>query len=162
YLTLLSDAEVAAANAYGWRLTMRLRGVNANDAVDGSVSAQIATAPNLYSISFGSDAAGNAKVQVTNGSVHTIPGGSGYHLYELEYDPVSGTASLKCDGALLQAGLVKSSNTMERVLWGANQTPSTGCGHYELVQFNILWPDPPPAPMPPLPPPPPGTVILLK
>jgi len=74
---------------------------------------------------------------------------------------VSGTASLSCDGAQLQAGIAKGGGAYKRVLWGANQSSSTGCAHYALVQFSVLWPDPPEPPEPPPPPPPKGTVLLL-
>ncbi|MDX9794965.1 MAG: hypothetical protein RBU24_15770, partial [Kiritimatiellia bacterium] len=162
YTTTLLDREIEGANTNGWRLTARLRVTGENDALDGSVGAQISTDSYTYSLSYGSDAAGNARVRV-NGEpiIHTVAGGSVYHTYELVYDPVSGTTSLSCDGAQLQAGIAKGGGAYKRVLWGANQSSSTGCAHYALVQFSVLWPDPPEPPEPPPPPPPKGTVLLL-
>lgn len=162
YTTTLLDREIEGANTNGWRLTARLRVTGENDALDGSVGVQISTDSYAYSLSYGSDATGNARVRVNSEPIiHTVAGGSVYHTYELAYDPVSGTASLSCDGAQLQAGIAKGGGAYKRVLWGANQSSSTGCAHYALVQFSVLWPDPPEPPEPPPPPPPKGTVLLL-
>ena len=162
YNTPLSAEEITALNTYGWRLTMRLRVVDVNSPLSGGICGQFSNDSHFYNIWYGSDASGNAKVKLANGSEHTISGGSVYHTYEVEYDPDSGKARLSCDGDLLESNVAPVGGGYTRVRWGSNSSAGTGCANYQDVQFTILWPDPPEAPLPPPPPPPAGILILIR
>jgi autotransporter-associated beta strand protein len=162
YNTTLLGSEIADVNTNRWRLTMRLRVVNANDAVDDSVSAQVATTNRAFTLRVGSDASGNARVSLNNGTTFTVAGGSVYHTYMLDYNPSTASVDLFCDGALLQSGVTSGTYTLNRIFFGSNASATTGYAHYQLVQFSILWPEPPPSPEPPPPPPPPGTLIQVR
>jgi hypothetical protein len=65
----------------------------------------------------------------------------GYHLYDLVFDSVSGTADLFIDGT--EAISDYPEHTFEtdkdgkRVIWGGGSNPGTGRGHYNLVAWDI-------------------------
>ncbi len=158
YLTTLSADEIADTETNRWRFTMKLRVVNTNDGEDWGVCGQVATTNGAFTLWFGSDASGNAKVRLVTGSAftgaaaHVIAGGSVYHTYTLEYRPDTTSVSLFCDGALLESGVTGGTYSQNRILWGCGSTAHVGNANYELVQFEF-----PPPPVPP----PPGTLIRL-
>jgi autotransporter-associated beta strand protein len=154
YRTYLTTSECTEVNTNRWRLTMRLRVVNANDPVDEGVFGEVSTVDKRFYLRLGSDISGNAQIKLDNSTtIHTITGGSVYHTYVMEYDPETECVSLSCDGTLLQAGSAGVGAGYKRVLWGANGSAAKGSANYQLVQFEFL---PPPSPVSP------ATLILLR
>ena len=146
-----SSVIQANAAAEGWTLRMRLRVADLNDAIDFSVHGSCAFAyPGFvknFGMAFGRDIGGNLRVGLWDGAVSgstviftrtaTVEG-SGYHLCELVYDPVAKSAALFVDGSEVLSdypGIAYSGDP--RVLWGSNQSASTGQGNYNLVEFIV-------------------------
>jgi hypothetical protein len=147
YKTAFSDEEKAKANANGWRYTMTMRVVDDSDALDFSIHGQVADGDWAYTLLFGSDDQGNAIVDLhdtgPNGGVgnntHVIPGGSVYHEYVMEYDPLTDTVDLIVDGQLVEADYAgRALSGYNRITFGSNQGSSAGHAHYEFVQFEII------------------------
>lgn len=153
YYQGLSGAQVTEGNTAGWRLSVRVRVVNTPDgfatvAAPGSlfsaVSAMYRDGSRDWYLGLGSDAAGNPLVRLPDGSQcgPTTPGcalgalGSGYHLYELVYNPGALSATFLMDGVVRKSGIVGVSLvTAARVLFGATTSPDAGQGNYNLVRF---------------------------
>ena len=53
-------------------------------------------------------------------------GGFGYHLYELTFAPVAGSADLFIDGVERLSDYVGPATATSRVLWGADTSFDTG------------------------------------
>ncbi len=149
YSTAFSAVEAEWVNTNRWRLTLRMRVVNAGDAADWGVCAYVAGSGN-YTLLFGSDASGNAQVSCNGGAVVTVPGGSVYHTYTLQYSPVQSRANLHCDGEPLALSIPWAEGGDDRLLFGAGDSTQTGCAHYALVKFECL-----PQPVP-------GTLLKVR
>lgn len=149
YSTALSAAEAAWVNTNRWRMTLRMRVVGSNDAADWGVCAIVAGSGN-YTLLFGSDASGNAQVSCNGGAAVTVPGGSVYHTYTLQYSPVHSRANLHCDGEPLALSIPWAEGGGDRLVFGAGDSAQTGCAHYALVQFECL-----PQPVP-------GTLLKVR
>lgn len=153
YYQNLAGAQVTEGNTAGWRLSVRVRVVNTPDgfasvAAPGSlfsaVSAMYRDGSRDWYLGLGSDASGNPIVRLPDGSQcgPTTSGcaigalGSGYHLYELVYDPGVLSATFLIDGIVHKSGIVGVSlATTARVLFGATTSPDAGQGNYNLVRF---------------------------
>jgi len=143
----LTAAQVTQAAESGWRLSARLRVVDVADGVDASVFVGYNSGTIRYSMVFGSDAAGNPIARLWDGT--SIGGlvlngpsvnvsGNGYHLYELIYDPVAGSASLFVDGAETISGYTGFVEASTRsVMWGGGHSIATGQANYNLVNWGI-------------------------
>lgn len=153
YYENLTGAQVTEGNTAGWRLSVRVRVVNTPDgfasvAAPGSlfsaVSAMYRDGSRDWYLGMGSDASGNPLVRLPDGSQcgPTTAGcaigalGSGYHFYELVYDPGVLSATFLIDGVVRKSGIVGVSlATTARVLFGATTSPDAGQGNYNLVRF---------------------------
>ncbi len=137
----LTNPEREEASLNGWVLRTRLRVVDIPDTLGASVHVVYETTGNPYnyfSMRFGSDASGNALVDVGSGGTITVPG-SGYHLYELVCDPADGLADFYVDGGLEASDLgYDRDRGFQYVQWGSNTSSDTGHGHYNLVEFEIV------------------------
>lgn len=69
-----------------------------------------------------------------------------FHLYELVFDPVAGTADLLVDGVERvsdHAGHTLGLGNYAGVVWGAGSSCADGYAEFALVQFEINGPEPP-------------------
>lgn len=145
-------SQVAIGSAFGWKLSARLRVVNSSDVVDQSITVQYLDGTRRYLMNFGSDSDGDPTVllgtgigSVSNtGPSFTSQGvGSTYHLYELIFDPIAGSADLFIDGTeQLSNYMGDGFGSPMSVLWGAGQSNSVGQGNYNLVEFAVATPEP--------------------
>lgn len=144
YYQTTSAAVIAEGNAAGWRLSVRVRVVNTPDALvnvlgfglASAVSAMYRDGSRDWYLGIGSQADGDPIVRMPGGSTFNFEGGgSGYHLYELVYNPSVTSAKLFIDGIERASGLVGAANTQTRVLFGASTSPDAGQGNYNLVRF---------------------------
>lgn len=146
YNQLIAPAEVAIGASAGWRLSVNLRIVDAPDelvtvagfGLAGTISALYRDATRDWYLGFGSEADGDPIVRLPGGSTFTMAGGgSGYHLYELVFDPSAGSADFFIDGVERVSNVVGSitSATHNSVLWGAATSPDDGTGNFNYVRF---------------------------
>jgi hypothetical protein len=147
-----SAAHNAIAIADGWTLRARLRVPDASEQGNSSTTVLYSDGADEYLMMFGSDADSDPLVRLYTGGpggapegpTFTLEGaGNGYHLYELIFDPVAGSADLWVDGIERisdYAGVVQPST---RVVWGSAGSITEGRVHYNLVQWEI--PNQPPS-----------------
>ena len=133
----------------GWVLSARLRVVDVADDMDASIFAEYAS--NLdelnrrFAMAFGSSEDGDPIVSLYTDQTICLEGlGGGYHLYELRYDPISGTADLFVDGMeyLSDYSGFANSSSLSRIIWGANQSASKGNANYNMIYFRNSLADP--------------------
>jgi hypothetical protein len=139
----------AATN--GWTLRTRLRVVDVPDTPDGSPILSYRNGTTSYQMFFGTEADGDPIVRLIEaltpitGPTFTLEGtGGGYHLYELVYDPQTGSADLFVNGIEVLSDYEGFPLTQSLVWWGAGSSADTGRAHFNLVQFEVV-PDPVPA-----------------
>lgn len=144
-----TDTQISDAAALGWALRSRLRVVDVPDTaatiLDASVSLEYADGARRYTLVFGSDTDGDPIVTLitgqSTGTSHTLEGtGGGYHLYELVFDPVAGSADLFVDGVeqISDYGGHTHQAGVKRVSFGGASSPDTGHGRYNLVEFTVF------------------------
>ena len=108
YKYSLSPDAATSANALGWRLKMNLRLVDIPDVADFGVYADFASIAGVYQMGFGVQSDGDPVLQlITDGSplVYSLEmGGSGYHSYEIYFNPLTDSADVHIDGVLRVAG----------------------------------------------------------
>jgi hypothetical protein len=121
-----------------------LDGSNVVEFLDGSVE---------WQMRFGSEADGDPIVDVYSDAVgdfveYTLQGeGSGYHLYELVFDPSTHTTDLFVDGVERMSDLTGRSHiSIGWVYWGNRSTVDTGHANYEVVRFELFGADVPAVP----------------
>ena len=104
----LSPTAEAAVNLQGWILTMQLRLVDIPDTADFGVYADYASSVGIFQMGFGTQPDGDPIVQLITDSSPLIfsleGGGSGYHTYQIQYDPLVNAADLRIDGVLRVSG----------------------------------------------------------
>jgi hypothetical protein len=150
YSQVPTDSQIAQAITFGWTLSIRLRVVDVLDGVDSSVIAEYADGTRRYTIDWGSDSDGDPIILLATdfaGGVFTGPSftlqgtGGGYHLYELVFDAVAGTADLFVDGieriSDYAGHTINVTGAGKRVNWGGGQSSTTGHGNYNFVEFAL-------------------------
>jgi hypothetical protein len=156
YVQTPTDAEIADAVALGWTLRTRLRVVDVPDTavtiLDASVSLEYSDGSTRYTVVFGSDADGDPMVTLITGqstsTSFTLEGtGGGYHLYELVFDPVAGSADLFVDGVERISDYAGHTFQLgaKHVSFGGGSSPDTGHGRSNLVEFTVASEPSPPA-----------------
>ncbi len=146
YYEDLTVAQVNEGFTDGWRLSTRLRVVNINDAFNftagygngSSVSAIYRDFTRDWALYFGSQADGDTRIRLPNGVIYEFEGsGTGYHLYELVYDPSAASADFFIDGIETVSNIVGNTTafSQRRVLWGAATSTDAGEGRYNYVRF---------------------------
>ena len=150
YLGFPTDAQIAQGMAFGWKLSWRLRVVDIPDAVNG-VDIEYNDGTTAYTAVFGSDSSGDPIVLLADGTVSGgvftggpsyTASGSGYHLYELIFDPIAGSADLLVDGVERISDYTGHSQAVKRVFWGAGGSITTGQGNWNMVEFAVATPEP--------------------
>ena len=141
----LTVEQVQDATTIGWTLLVCLRIVELPDPLEGIPSSSPAISyrngARAWDMHFGSDDAGAPAVKLVtaggNGIVITLAD-SGYHLFELTYDPVADSASLSIDGDLRATGYGGFAHaSAPAILWGAFTQNDTGHANFSLVEFAI-------------------------
>ena len=133
YITTVTTEQIADAASKGWILSSWLRVVDTSDALDKAILVEYYD----FDMQFGSDASGNAIVGLVGGSSYTTSS-SGYHLYELKYDPVAGSADLFVDGTERISDYGGTGLPEPRIMWGSTSSAARGDGNYNLVKFEII------------------------
>ena len=158
YRRILTSAQITQGETLGWRLTTRLRIAEFPDpppgapptlagfTVDGSPVITYRNGTTDYAIAFGAKADGDPILNLftkhpPGGSAIEIileGEGSGYHLYELVFDPVEGNADLFIDGVERLTGYSGAPLAGDgRVIFGAGDSSGLGEGNFNLVRFQV-------------------------
>ena len=145
----LTEAQTDEGNLAGWRLSLRLRIVNVPDgftSVSGfglasTIAATYRDGVRDWYLGFGTQADGDPLIRLPNNNATPWAfegGGSGYHLYELLYDPSLGSADLFIDGIERVSNIIANTSVYSgrSVLWGATTSPDTGEGRFSSVRFE--------------------------
>lgn len=151
----VSAEDNAAAWTDGWRLSARLRIVDAPDPTPGNSLALDASpfmgyrdGTTIYQIHFGAQADGDPIAYMATsfaspeGNEFAFEGaGAGYHLYEFDYNPLTGL-SLTIDGTLaLSSALIGAPlDVSPVVLFGAGSSATTGHANFNMVRFETPIP----------------------
>ena len=150
YSAPLSSEDVTAALERGWILRAYLRVVDASDNPGGSVKLDFSDGTKTWRLSFGSEVDGDPIVIAGDTPGPCPPhcptfvvdgGGAGFHLYELKYDPATGTADLFVDRNPVPAiaGYDGFSDVVgPHVNWGSGSTSDMGRGDWNLIELQIL------------------------
>ena len=142
YVITPTTEQMDRAAEAGWVLSARVRVIGSPDNPDSSIYAEYASnvdsLDRRFYMNLGSDANGDPIVALAGGPSVTLSGwGDGYHLYELKYDPTAGSAGLFVDGIEQVSDYAGIGNVgLARVMWGANQSNSTGTANYNYVLFR--------------------------
>jgi hypothetical protein len=152
YEYVLTNSEIQEANDVGWFVRARIRVATANDAPDYSVSVLYSNGLKRFDLVLGSDANGDpiAKLvdfftgdgQNATGSTYTFTGGgSGFHVYEMQYDQLNTSVDLFIDGVERISNYLGHTVFVPspRLDFGAFGAEGTGDGRYNEV---ALAPEP--------------------
>lgn len=123
----------------GWKLSMRIRVVDFVEVHSSDSASRVNFAS--FDVKFGALSDGTPQVGFAGVTdVITLNGlDSGYHLYELVYDPSEGNADLFVDGALAFADYDRTSSSLPpRVFFGSTASNGTGHVNYSLVQLEAI------------------------
>lgn len=139
YAVFPTPDEMCWARHAPWTLRATARVVQTPDAVDGSVFLRFFDGLTAYELHVGSDALGDPVVDLAGNQVTVVGAGSGYHTYELSFDPATETVDLSVDavptlfdipGAVLRV-------SSPRVAFGSDDEAGTGHGHWSSVEFVL-------------------------
>jgi hypothetical protein len=150
YYEDLTAAQTEEGASAGWSLSLRLRIVNIPDGfttvggfgVASTIAATYRDGVRDWYLGFGAQADGDPVIRLPNNNTGTWAfegGGSGYHLYELRYDPLAGSADFFIDGIERISNIVANTSVYSgrRVLWGATTSPDAGEGRFSSVRFEM-------------------------
>ena len=147
YRYQLAPTELAKAVSSGWSLSARFRIVDANDVPGGSIGLSFRTDTTAYDILIGADAGVPRLILPTDTGQEdlTLTGlGSGYHEYQLKYDPVSDSADLSVGGTTVLSNWggadfsTGSFGLQQSVFFGANSVPDTGTVNFASVSLAAV------------------------
>jgi hypothetical protein len=154
YEYILNNSEIQEANDIGWFVRARVRVANLNDAPDYSVSVLYSNGLKRFDLVLGSDSAGDpiAKLvdfftgdgQNATGPTFTLTGGgSGFHVYEMYFDPTANGVDLFIDGVERMSNFAGNNVFVPspRLDFGAFGQEGTGDGRYNEVAV-ALTPEP--------------------
>ena len=157
YQKMLTVPELAVVDGRRWRFTIHLRVVESLHRPNFSVCGEVANSTTRYLMRFTADDQDNTVLTLgLNGPLMTakVPD-LGYHRFDFVFDPTrgeNGELAVFVDGdqePLLTGHAGESwKDVTPRLVWGSNESASSGQGHYHLVEFAV---EEAPAPPPPLP-----------
>jgi hypothetical protein len=136
----------------GWVLRVNVRIVDIPDPINnaGSLLIQYSDGSTSYNLALGSEGDGDPLVllqdggftnsgTIATGAGYTLQdGGSGYHLYELIYDPLAASTDLFIDGNEVLSNYSGFATVNDGVSWGSGTSYDTGQGNWNLVQFSVV------------------------
>lgn len=122
-----------------------------DDVPDGGI--EMSVYPNShvgYTLWFGADSSGNPIVAEFGGNLAEAPfalgrsvtlDSTGFHDYEMVYDPDTQTVDVFANGALLiddmLAATRQTTSPLNRILWGSNAGAGVGEANFSYVEFII-------------------------
>ena len=149
----LTQAQSDAAAINGWKLSARLRVIETDALKEAAVQVAYyhyrAKGFIGYRMQFDTAPNSNKPIVALNGyddeaEITLNDPDGGYHLYELIYDQVAGSAALFVDGVELLSGFTgkkeqKEDEDIERsfVNFGSEAGGAKGHGNYSLVKFEV-------------------------
>jgi len=143
-----TGSDLVDASTNGWSYEVTLRVVDTPENPDRATFADFISDATRWRMDFGSNSSGDPIVLLQTGvsgvddigtTFTLVGGGSGYHTYELRYDPALATADLYIDGIEYVSDYPGMSDTTAgpRITFGAGQATETGHGHFSLARFTI-------------------------
>lgn len=157
YQKMLTLPELAVVDGHPWRFTMHLRVVESLQEPNFSVCGEVANSTSRYLMRFTTDDEDNTVLTLglREPTVTAKIPGLGYHRFDFMFDPTNGEngeLAVFVDGddqpVLTGYAGERWTDVTPRLVWGSNQSASSGEGHYHLVEFAV---EEAPAPPPPLP-----------
>ena len=151
YQKALTGRELSCLEEGRWKFTLCLRVLESLRRPNFSICGEVANSTARYLMRFTADTQGNTVVTLglREPLVTTTAPGLGYHQYEFVFDPKKGKQG---ELSLLVDGGEKPAITgypgedwpgcSPRLVWGSNESASSGHGHYHSVEFAM---DKPPA-----------------
>ena len=142
YVQVPDAMTISQASALGWTLSVNARMVTSSGSGIPGMKARYHNGTSTrFGMLFDRETDGDPSVELIGGGAFILDGaGDGeYHLYELIYDPIAGSADLFVDGVERisnYAGYTGPATT--RVDWGANSSSTTGRGHFNSVEFSVV------------------------
>jgi hypothetical protein len=127
------------ARTAGATLRTRVRVADVPDSADGGVLASYTDGQRLWELRLGAGATGAPVVQLAGAYLALSTLGSGYHTYELVYDPSTATVDLFVDGVERisnRAGNVQSVSA-PRLRFGSQHDSGAGQGNFASVEFEL-------------------------
>ena len=162
YTYSLTAAEVTEASTYGWSLSAKVRVTESPDPGTGQPSIAYDASPffgyrngtTSAQVHLGSESDGDPIVHFLEGyspnTGQTAVGtasATGYHLYEILFDPLSGLVDVSLDGTVVLNALAPFSLAAPmEVLFGAGSSCCVGSGNFAEVKFETFAPSPIPVP----------------
>lgn len=147
----LRPAQVDEALAEGWTMKGSVNVLGLDDVPDGGI--EMSVYPNShvgYTLWFGADSSGNPIVAEFGGNLAEAPfalgrsvtlDSTGFHDYEMVYDPDTQTVDVFANGALLiddmLAATRQTTSPLNRILWGSNAGAGVGEANFSYVEFII-------------------------
>lgn len=135
-----SPTELADMGTFGWIMRANIRIPTVSKALDSTAFVQSRQGDERYMLRWSTDASGNPTVHILGADSAAITG-SGYHLYELVYDPAEGSADLFVDGSevLSDQGPNIDAGT-ELMAWGSGSTSGhdPGAGNWNAVSIEVI------------------------
>ncbi len=157
YQKMLTVPELAVVDGRRWRFTMHLRVVESLQRPNFSVCGEVANSTTRHLMRFTTDDQDNTVLTLgLHGPTMTAKiRGLGYHRFDFVFEPTKGKCGelavfVDGDEEPVLTGYTGESpkNVTPRLVWGSNESGSSGQGHYHLVEFAV---EEAPAPPPPLP-----------
>lgn len=139
-------AQRLLGDTNGWTLRANLRVIAGEETPGGGIWLEYSTIFRRFIMAIGHQPDGDPVVRlpstssagVFEGLSFAIEGiGSGYHLYELVYDPQTTTADLLVDGVEVVSDYAGTAGIRDSVFWGVG-TPTTGNANYNLVELVVV------------------------
>ena len=136
--TLTTQEQGDAAN--GWIFSLTVRALPPFRQPSFGTFGSFSDGAKTYSLLLGAQPSGDPLVQFGNVQYSLTGGGSGYHNYQLRYQPVIGSASLWIDGTEKLTGLTGASTSSGvKFLWGGGQNPyGTLAANWNEASFTII------------------------
>jgi hypothetical protein len=145
YVTYMTPDQVATGQAFGWRLTARLRIV---DDFGGEWSPFVGYDDGGARWGFFVDLDENGDLAIlldhsSGQETHVVTSGgvgaTAYHVYEFLFDPATGTAEFSFDGNVLSTGNAGSSvGSIRSVSFAAGSSLGTASANYNFLQWETL------------------------
>lgn len=157
YQKMLAVPELAVVDGRRWRFTMHLRVVDSLRRPNFSVCGEVANSTTRYLMRFTADDQDNTVLTLgLHGPTKTAKiHGLGYHRFDFVFDPTKGDRGEVAvfvddekEPVLNGYAGETSKNVTPRLVWGSNESGSSGQGHYHLVEFVVEEAPPPPPTLP--------------
>ncbi len=141
YATTFGNHDLSRAMSNGWKLSADVRVVDQPSPIFAGPVAIEAFGNDRFNLFLGADASGTPIVSLgPNDTPLTLDGlDSGYHRYELTYDPARLEATLAVDGSVVRTAIPVDYNlpATPTVRFGSFANSTKGQGNYSLVKLEV-------------------------